>query len=822
MKKLLLLLLTLLTFDYAAADQSITSDGITYNYAAGDKYITIDGITYRIPYASTATVIAINDNLLDEEITIPAKIPGSYVSGIGDELLKNKTFNSITFECTLYHFGKDAFANASGTIHFKSNNSTNNYDESPFNNFNGKILFSYSYINVQDLFSFFKNCYAPNLTIFVSEKKYDEFLSCFNENPSFKTAPINQAEEVEISDVKHDLDVLTFNVTYRSDIDVTKIILKKITVDNVPVKEYDGVYKIEGLMLGQKHVIEVTYIRPNGKSATINKESTMYDVYAYNTDDNCKNYQGKLEINCCVCYNSDFADAFFSKDSGYAFFYYSEKQDKYYEGILEPADSYTKRIFTGVIDGLFPNTYYNIYFVIKKGDKVIYSKKLDSFHTAELNCDYEYKSTQTTITLSKIELLLDGTYNPGEIEYFNDNIKINSFPYKLTGLKPDDSRGFSVKNKDGKELCQFSINTLSLDAYPTNAGYGYDHSEGRNHYSSYQPTTYIFKPYAGKNDCDIESYHFYGELFGNKTVTCKPGEQLVATGLKPGGKNRFEFWVTLKNDNSSKKYSYSKNYIYTTGDLKLVTLQPRNVSATSSIVCAETNISDRETNVGFQWRKYDAPESLKSSEGYAAIYDGLMEGRINKLQSTSYYKVRAFYKSNSGEYYYGDWVTFDPSDFSYFEPTVHTYNIDYVTYNSAEVRGYVMAGSDEIIRQGFEYSATTSQAAPKRKYVAATQNPTIILATGQVMTATLTDLKPSTTYTIRAFAETASGIVYGDEQVFTTDAFSGISDAIAEKDGRTPTAYYDLSGRRYDKPQHGVNIVVYDDGTVEKMLIKQQ
>ena len=199
-----------------------------------------------------------------------------------------------------------------------------------------------------------------------------------------------------------------------------------------------------------------------------------------------------------------------------------------------------------------------------------------------------------------------------------------------------------------------------------------------------------------------------------------------------------------------------------------------------------------------------------------------MEGRINKLQSTSYYKVRAFYKSNSGEYYYGDWVTFDPSDFSYFEPTVHTYNIDYVTYNSAEVRGYVMAGSDEIIRQGFEYSATTSQAAPKRKYVAATQNPTIILATGQVMTATLTDLEPSTTYTIRAFAETVSGIVYGDEQVFTTDAFSGISDAIADKDGRTPTAYYDLSGRRYDKPQHGVNIVVYDDGTVEKMLIKQQ
>ena len=801
-KLLLLLLLTLLTFDYAAADKSITLDGITYSVSG-----------------NSATITAIDDKLLDEEITIPEKISGVYnVFYIGDELLKNRTFNSITFENnTFYDIGRDAFANASGTIHFKTPYfASNRYDESPFNNFNGNILFSYYYMDVQDIFSFFKNCYAPNLTLFAIKNRYDEFLSCFSESPSFKVAPLNQAEEVKVSDVKHVLDVLTFNVTCRSDIDVDQINMN-VTVDKEPVKKYDGVYKIEGLMLDQCHLIEVTYSRPDGNSVTINKEYQMDSKIDVQSNGK-KELQGEIYIISTVSYDSYYADEFFSKDSGYTFFYYRENQNKYYEGIMNASTTYKKRSFNVTIDNLFPDTYYHdISFVIKKGDKVIYRKELESFRTAKLNCDYEYKSTQTTITISKIELFLDGTYNPGEVEYFIDYDKINKFPYKLTNQTPDEPYQLLVKAKDGKKLWSEYIKTSRLEAYPTNAKSYWDGSITAYRYYSSEPTSFIFKPYAEENDCEIESYHFGGELFGNKTVTCKPGEQLVVTGLKPGKDVKFNFSVEIKN--CPHYFSYSNYHISTAKDLKLVTLQPRNVSATSSIVCAETNISDRETNVGFQWRKYDAPESLKSSEGYAAIYDGLMEGRINKLQSTSYYKVRAFYKSNSGEYYYGNWVTFDPSDFSYFEPTVHTYHIDYVTHNSAEVRGYVMAGSDEIIRQGFEYSATTSQAAPKRKYVAATQNPTIILATGQVMTATLTDLEPSTTYTIRAFAETASGIVYGDEQVFTTDAFSSISDAIAEKDGRTPTAYYDLSGRRYDKPQHGVNIVVYDDGTVEKMLI---
>lgn len=77
-----------------------------------------------------------------------------------------------------------------------------------------------------------------------------------------------------------------------------------------------------------------------------------------------------------------------------------------------------------------------------------------------------------------------------------------------------------------------------------------------------------------------------------------------------------------------------------TPSLEFINLQPRVVNSTCAIAAATTNISEEETNVGFQWKKYDAPESLNPNEGYTAIYDGTLEGYIKNLQPT-YYNVRA-------------------------------------------------------------------------------------------------------------------------------------------------------------------------------------
>lgn len=233
-----------------------------------------------------------------------------------------------------------------------------------------------------------------------------------------------------------------------------------------------------------------------------------------------------------------------------------------------------------------------------------------------------------------------------------------------------------------------------------------------------------------------------------------------------------------------------------TDALTLTTVDPpKVVSSGCAIVAATTNISDEETNAGFQWRKYEAPESLKSNEAYAGIYGGQLEGYIKNLQSTSYYKARAFYKSAAGKYYYGDWVTFDPSDFSYFEPTVHTYDAISVTDRTAQVKGYVMQGTDEVTEQGFEYwKAGTSSTRQKHAELmtastTASDGVSVVLTTGQVMSVVLEDLEPSTTYIFRAFVKTASGTTYGEEQTFTTAVSTGIGSVVADaNDEMTVTA----------------------------------
>ncbi len=251
------------------------------------------------------------------------------------------------------------------------------------------------------------------------------------------------------------------------------------------------------------------------------------------------------------------------------------------------------------------------------------------------------------------------------------------------------------------------------------------------------------------------------------------------------------------------------------------------MSSSCAIVAAKTNISDDEPSVGFLWKKYDAPESLNPNEGYAAIYNGQLEGYIKNLQSTSYYNVRAFYKSAGGTYYYGDWVTFDPSDFSYFEPTVHTYNVTDVTSNTAKVKGYVMAGTDNITEQGFEYRPLETNGAKTQivRVAAAADNSgddvITVFATGQVMTAELRDLKPETTYTCRAFVKTATGTTYGEEQTFTTTAdVTGIDTVDADAPKPDIEGCYDLSGRKIDTMQYGINIIRYTDGTTRKVFVR--
>ena len=246
------------------------------------------------------------------------------------------------------------------------------------------------------------------------------------------------------------------------------------------------------------------------------------------------------------------------------------------------------------------------------------------------------------------------------------------------------------------------------------------------------------------------SYKLDDAVFDSEYITFNgdkiEGHKLLATGLKPNTSYEASYTVCTKGGSIE-----TKNFDFMTPELELTILKPNSVSSSSTIVAAETNMSDDEISAGFQWKKNDAPSTLEPNEAYAAIYDGRLEGYIKNLQSTSFYDVRAFYKAADGTYYYSDWKTFDPSDFSYFEPTVHTYPTSEVTANSATVKGYVLPGSDEIINQGIEYWENDNATASKKVLsdTADDNGVNTIFANGQVMLVTLSDLNPATTYSYR-------------------------------------------------------------------------
>lgn len=424
-----------------------------------------------------------------------------------------------------------------------------------------------------------------------------------------------------------------------------------------------------------------------------------------------------------------------------------------------------------------------------------------SFTTKPIDVTFNANSTQKTITVKNLVISSDETFKFDKFGFtFNKkDYDFNGKEIVYKDLKPGTSYSFTPYVYQNDQKITFPSKSLTTKDIKLSINA-----------SKVGPTSVFLKGTAYPGDAKISKMLFYDGK------TKMEGQTLTFTGLEPSTRYTLYFAVECEDG-----YINSESVNITTKALELETLQPKGVSSSCSIVAATTNMSDEETGAGFQWRKYDAPESLKSSEGNAAIYGGQLEGYLKNLQSTSYYKVRAFYKSNAGNYKYGDWVTFDPSDFSFFEPTVHTYATTDITPNTATVRGYVLAGTDNILKQGFEYWMASGQ--KRMQAYAPVDNNTVqtVLSNGQVMIVTLKDLTPETEYVYRAFVTTSAGTKYGEEQTFTTPYDpSGVGSVVSDET-RTVVGYYDINGLRYDDPQPGFNIVVYSDGTTEKQLVKR-
>lgn len=527
--------------------------------------------------------------------------------------------------------------------------------------------------------------------------------------------------------------------------------IKKVSF-NERVIECDSVncYTVDNLLPENKYVVQFDWDKYSDKGEWLESGidhdtiSTQIIKFTKNIDnDKVKAYVDYFYT--YYVYSIDSLCAFVSASTDESL---SPSEVGYY---VRELDKYIKANEDGlvVINNLYPDSKLTLRPYAIYGEKLYNGTTQFAMNTNVPTCKVILNSTQTTALIKNIRVVdhWNKISIPSSIKLLINNKEYhwNGVPIEINNLKPGSTYEMNIQliydeNHIVTKVENFKTISIHNSIKCTSTG----------------PTSIHLQGYYDLGDAKIEDAYFEGNE--------KKEKDIIITGLKPDEKYTFKFVVK-----ASGAIEYASIDIITS-KLILETQQPINVNSNSSIVSAKTNIDNAEKNVGFEWRKIDSPDIIASKTGNGIVYEGVLEGRIFNLNSTSYYKVRPYYKTSDGTMYYGEWVGVDPSDYSYFEPIVHTYNDVVLQGLTARVRGMILQGTNDILKQGFELwmgnLKTRSSVADKQ----------IVLCSGQSMEADFKNLNSNTIYYFRAFAETSNGIVYGQTIDFTTPILSQLNE----------------------------------------------
>lgn len=408
----------------------------------------------------------------------------------------------------------------------------------------------------------------------------------------------------------------------------------------------------------------------------------------------------------------------------------------------------------------------------KVGSAYSFTKK-----TASLFKSFTLYSGQTYVASSNIRLNVDPemeqpdecrfVYGPSYTKSCDLKYSDEVQSIKLTGFWPSTTVTLKYQELKGGRV------TYSKEYYIMTEGMGLSAEFGK-----ITPTSYTMTGSRNKTSHDAEVVD-EGWTLDRETIT-RHGSTLHVTGCEPESYVNAGYAVMVKNGSETKLYYYSPSKSMQLPALTLETVtEAKATSNTVALICATTNIDDEEANTGFEWRRYDAPDLVPSSKANCPVVDGVMTGALRNLSASTYYKFRPFYKAEIGKTWYGEWSAFGTADaYVYFDPTVRTYAAVCHDENSATVSGFIIAGSDDIKEQGFEYWKRDDAYATTKHATATTDDNThqTVVATGQRMSAVLQNLEPNTTYIVRAYVTTEHGTTYGEEQIFSTPYSTAIGE----------------------------------------------
>ena len=227
--------------------------------------------------------------------------------------------------------------------------------------------------------------------------------------------------------------------------------------------------------------------------------------------------------------------------------------------------------------------------------------------------------------------------------------------------------------------------------------------------------------------------------------------------------------------------------------------EPTALSTMKARLLATAEEADDVEHFGFEWRRIDSSDLIKSKVVSSPLYNGTIVGTLNNLNPEVEYKYRPFYKSDSGEMFYGEWIGLFTGDADvFYEPEVYTKDAEDITKVSALLAGIWLEGTDDIEEKGFEYWTVSGS---KTRAIGSDVKKVAVSGSSNAMTTTLEGLKSGATYGFRSYVKTTKGkMTYGEEKTFKTILIGDVdgdgkltnadADAIAKHIiGQTPSGF---------------------------------
>ena len=417
-----------------------------------------------------------------------------------------------------------------------------------------------------------------------------------------------------------------------------------------------------------------------------------------------------------------------------------------------------ERIPTSVKDSVFnadlvnlePDTEYTYYAVAKTSDDQKYEEKIQ-FKTLPVGISITVSNiTQTTAV---VNVSTDsGTATISNLQYNIDNGEwkaLSNYVITLTGLTPNNSYRVNLRwDVNGKTYNNYvTLKTASVNVYAASV--------------TAAQTSALLR--MGSLSVGTATKTASGIVFEGETYSLNPNDTIRLKELKPATNYTYTYFVDT--EEGGRVSNIGK---FNTTAITAVTLPVTNISNRSATLNGTIDCDDHSSaEFGFQWKEKTGwttdPRFTKGRKGDDGnISVALVNGM---LKPDTEYEYRTAVRYQGQIYYAPTWSDFRTElEYVYYPATAYTIFRTDSENNRLILCGYYLAGSEQVLSQGYQYWQTNSW---ESRSLTSDNTQVNTIVTDSTMLAEL-DLATlnNGVYQVRAFVNTENETVYGQTLSF--------------------------------------------------------